>query len=342
MELLVWSLIFITSVCALIKASDWLILGLRRAARIFGVREADISLPAALIAVAMPEMGAALAAVQQGQTELAVAVVIGSSIANILLVAGLGAFSAGSLLLKSEYINTDLPLFASAVAIFCLVAADGRINAPEGILMILAFFVYAAYSYSARPRGITARDVITPELLGSAAVARIVQLLPTRLEKKLETVGALGRRSFLKMIGLLSGGGLVLVAASNFTVASLVGISDIMKISAAVTAMVALSIGTAMPEMFGGVSIIRSRKGDLTLGNLFAATAANLLLVCGAASLFSPLVFGGAILAVGLPFLAAASVLLGVAAVSQKIGAGQGILFLLLYFLFFVKLLELF
>jgi len=344
MELLifVWSLVFIISVCALIKASDWLVLGLQRVVRLFGIREAEFALPAALIAVALPEMGAALAAVLGGKPELAVAVVIGSSIANILLVTGLAAFSAGPLLLKKEYTQVDLPLFVSGVAVFCLAAFDGQVNVFEGLLMILMFCVYVAYSSRPR-RGVTAHDMITPELLGSASVARMIQILPTRLEKKLEKVANANNRSAWQTgVWIFIGAGLLFVTTSYLTVESLSGISDWLRIPAAITAIIVLSIGTAMPEIFGGAAVVRGRKSDLTLGNLFAATTANLLLVCGIASLFMPLVFGGAILTVGIPFLVVASLLLTIAAISGRIDAGQGLLFLFVYFFFFVKILELF
>jgi len=207
------------------------------------------------------------------------------------------------------------------------------------------FFTYIVYAYSSRSRrGFTARDVITPELLGTSAAARIVQMLPTRLERKLEAVSGSGGHSLLKAGVFLFGGAALLVVAANLTVSSLLGISDNenLAISAALAAMIVLSIGTAMPELFGSMSVVRDRKGELTLGNLFAATIANLLLVCGVASLFTPLVFGGIVLSVGLPFLALAAVLLTIAAITGRISSAQGMLFLLLYFLFFVKLLELF
>ena len=159
--------------------------------------------------------------------------------------------------------------------------------------MILMFCVYVAYSSRPR-RGVTAHDMITPELLGSASVARMIQILPTRLEKKLEKVANANNRSAWQTgVWIFIGAGLLFVTTSYLTVESLSGISDWLRIPAAITAIIVLSIGTAMPEIFGGAAVVRGRKSDLTLGNLFAATTANLLLVCGIASLFMPLVFGG-------------------------------------------------
>jgi len=347
MELIIWSLVFVVSVCALIKAADWLVLGLQKVARISGSRAMQAGLPAALIGVALPELAAAIAAVVQGYPEVAVALVIGSSIANILLVTGVSALTGGPLALKKEYIELDLPLFAASVMAFCFVAADGTINRFEGVVMILMFFVYSFYVFSLRPRrDITARDIITPELLGGPAIARIVEMLPTRLEKKLEAVTGAEKHPWWKAAIFLFGGAAFLVVAANFTVDSLMGISGnkLIMVSGAVTAMIVLAIATALPELFGSLDAIRAKKDGLTLGNLFAATTVNLLLVCGVASLFAPLAFGSAavILSVGLPFLAAAALLLVIAAITGKINSGEGALFLFLYFIFFVKLLGLF
>ena len=345
MELLIiWSLIFVVSACALIKASDWLVLGLQKVARMSGSRAVRTGLHVALVGVALPELAAAIAAVMQGQPELAVALVIGSSIANILLVTGLSALAGGPLALKKEYLEIDLPLFVASVAAFYLIAADGSINRFEGIVMILMFFVYSFHVFSSRPRrDITAHDIITPELLGGPAVARMVEMLPTRLEKKLESAAGVIKHPWWKAAVFLFGGAALLVVAANLTIESLSGISDNLgSISVAVTAMVILAIATALPELFGSLEAVRMKKDGLTIGNLFAATTVNLLLVCGVASLFMPLVFGGLVLSVGLPFLAVAALLLTVSAIPGKINSGEGALFLFLYFIFFVKLLGLF
>jgi len=347
MELLIWSLIFIVSVCALIKAADWLVLGLQKAAHILGSRTIQTGLPVALIGVAMPELAASIAAVLQGQPELAVALVVGSSIANILLVTGISALIGGPLALKKEYLELDLPLFAASVAAFCFIAADGSINRFEGAVMILMFIVYSCYVFSSRPRrDITARDIITPELLGGPAMARIVEMLPTRLEKKLEAATGAVKHPWWKAATFLFGGAALLVVAANFTIESLAGISEFIgefiSTPGVITVMIVLAISTALPELFGSLEAVRTKRDGLTIGNLFAATTVNLLLVCGVASQFTTLVFGGVVLAVGLPFLAAAALLLAVSVIPGKINSGEGALFLFLYFLFFVKLLGLF
>jgi len=321
--LIIWLLIFIIAVCALIQSSDWLALSGQRILNLFTTRRNNFNFATALLAVTLPEIGIALAATLLGNPEVAIAVIIGSSIANILLVTGLAAFSSGPILLKKEYAQIDLPLFAASIALFYLAASDGKINSFEGVLMILMFFIYAAYS--SRPRhSLTNQDLITPEILTTISSRRITQILPTRLEKQFAKITNANQSSSQNLgILIFIGAGLLFVFASYLTVASLVGISDWLQISTSLTALIILSIGTALPEILSGGTTIRHTKNELTLGNLFAATSANLLLVSGIASLVFPLILEGAILSVGLPFLLVSALLLIVAVISGKLVLGK-------------------
>lgn len=343
MELVIWSLIFVISVCGLIKASDWLVLGFYKFARVFEVNASRTHLSAALMGVALPELAASMAAVMQGKPELVASLAIGSSIVNILLVIGLSALAAGSVSLKKEQIDNDLPLFIAAVAAFYFIAADGSINMLEGIVMILMFFMYSSYIAASCPRrDITTKDIITPELLDGLSAAQVIKILPTRFEKKLETLFSFQKQSWGKTLLLLFGGAGILFVASNFAIGSLSAISN-NNLPLAVSVMIVLSIGTALPEMFASLRAVSSPGRErLTIGNLFAATVANLLLVCGLSSLSAPLVLGAPVLTVGLPFLIASSLLMAISVIPGKINSGQGALFLFLYFIFFVKILGLF
>ena len=79
MELFIWLVIFIVSLTALLKAAGWFSAG---AVKLLGYN-ANSGFTAASIAAALPELALALAAVLIGRAELAVPIVIGSSIANI-------------------------------------------------------------------------------------------------------------------------------------------------------------------------------------------------------------------------------------------------------------------
>ncbi len=336
MELLIWSVIFIVSLVALVKAADWIVQGAQAALG----KSGTAAMAALAVGAALPELAAALAAVSRHRPELAAAAVIGASIANILLVVGALAVFAKGLLVKKEYLEADAPMLAAGAAVFYFIAADGAINPLEGLLLAVIFFVYAAYVFPAgRRRDLTPVDLITPGNIGSGVV-QLVEMVPTRVERMLGKIS--GGGPFWKTLLLLLAGVALLVVAANFAVDSLVNISGILAIPATITTMVVLAAAAALPELFAGLAIIRKKQRELTLGNIFAATTANLLLVCGLAALFTPLPLDGVTRLVGLPFLAVSAGLLVVSAFAKKIGFGQGMMFLFLYFLFFVKLFNLF
>jgi cation:H+ antiporter len=140
---------------------------------------------------------------------------------------------------------------------------------------------------------------------------------------------------------LFCAAGLIALAA-NFTIESLAQISRILIIPGAVVAMMALSIGAVLPELFNSLAVIAKKKQEVIMGNVFAAVTINLLLVCGISALFMPLPIDSAILTVGMPFLAVSAGLLVISSFSRKINFGEGLVYLFLYFLFFVKLFNLF
>ncbi len=339
MELIIWSFIFIISLYALIKAADWLTAGIQKIAGGSGA-----GIIAASVCVVLPELAAALAAVTQGLPELAVAIVIGSSIANILLVTGVGAISAKSIQIKKEHVDQDLPLFVASIAFFYFIAQDGSINFLEGMLALVVFFVYAVYVFSSNRRPmLTPRDIITPESIGGAMM-KLVEVIPTRLEKGFEHIKTSGKHSLSKTAVLLVGGAIILVIAANFTIESLVAISKDkeMLIPATVTAMIVLAAAAVLPEIFAGLAVARKKRYEIIMGNVFSFVTINLLLVTGAAALFMALPVKNEVMEIGLPFLVGSAAILTVSSISHSINFGEGIMYLFLYLLFFVKLFGLF
>jgi cation:H+ antiporter len=336
-ELIIWSAIFIISLFALIKAADWIFLGVQKLSG-----NSETGLVAASICVVLPELAAAIAAVAQGKPDLAVALVIGSSVANILLVTGIGAVAAKSVTIKQEHVDQDLPLFVAAVAFFCFVAFDGEINFFEGMLSFAMFFVYSIYIFSSNHRPtLTPRDVINPGVIGEV-MAKLVEVIPTRLEKSFEAIKNGEKQPLWKTAMMLAGGSLILVVAANFTIQSLLGISEKTDFSGAVIAAIVLAICASLPEIFAGLEVARKKRYEIMMGNVYSAVTINLLLVAGVSALFATLPLVGPILTIGLPFLAASSLMLAVSSISHRINFGEGMMFLFFYFLFFVKLLDLF
>ena len=342
MTLIIWSLIFILSLIILLKSADWLTEGMIRLS-------CDLKLPAFLtgllvisLGTSLPELSAGLVSVSRARPELAVAIAIGSTIANILLIVGVSVISAKTLIVRDRLIDVDASLFATSVVLFVFAARDGVINALEGIILLIAFGVYALYLFGERGNGdLTSSDLITPELLDKNTGAKMMEVLPTRLEKK-KSLGA-APASFDLMTWLVMIVGILgLIVGSLFVVDALVNIADLVNVSGTLVGMTMLAIGVALPELFVAITAASKKTFELALGNVFGSSIINLLLVVGVCSLFGALPLDPLTFTIGLPFLLAAAILLIVSGISKKIHSWEGVMYLLVYFFFIVKLFNLF
>jgi cation:H+ antiporter len=332
-EIFIWLFIFIVSVIALLQGAA---LFSAAAARFFS-KDAAAGFAAIAIGAALPELALALAAVLTGRPELVLPVLLGSSIANILLVAGASAIAAKNLPINRECADADAPLLAAAAAIFCFCAIDGVIVFGEGLLMLVASLACAVFLISrGRVRKFTPRDVVAPSIFGSTP--GIVEMVGARFSRGFNHRA----KDFPAAVFLGLGGVLLLAVAANFTIESLAGAADLLPVSASILAVSALAIFAAIPELWGSFAVIAKKRYELALGNVFSGVAVNLLLVAGIAAMFSPLPVDAAVLDISLPFLAAAAALLTVSGFSRKINSEQGWLYVLLYALFLSKLFAIF
>jgi cation:H+ antiporter len=131
----------------LVVGGGWLVDASVAIAQAAGVDETTIGLTIVAAGTSLPEVATSVAATLRGDRDIAVGNVVGSSVFNILGIAGLAAVvSPGGLALPQSVVAFDLPLMV-AVAVACLpiVAGDHRISRSVGSFFLLAYAVYVAY-----------------------------------------------------------------------------------------------------------------------------------------------------------------------------------------------------
>lgn len=333
MELLIWSLIFAVSVAALLIGAAWF----SAAASRFLSKAAAAGFAAIAVGAALPELALAAAAVLSDRPELVLPIVLGSSVANIFLVAGASAAAAKNLPIVRECAEAEAPLLAGSAAILWFCAADGVVLFEEGLLMVAAFLICAVFLASReRINRFTPRDIVAPGFL--SAGRGLVEIVGARFGR------GFGGRPKNTAGALLWGmaGAVLLALAAVFAIEALSGIAKLLAISSVLLAFSVLAVAAALPEIWSSLKIIAKKRYELVMGNVFSGVAVNVLLVTGVAAMFSPLPVGGAAAEVGLPFFAAAAALLTVSGFSRKISSGQGWLYLFLYLLFWAKLFQIF
>lgn len=337
--LIFWIFIFILSLAVLIKSADWFVESSEKIGLAFKISPFIIGVTIVAIGTSFPELASSIAATLRGATEIVAANALGSAVANILLIVGLSAVVARSLIVRRSLIDLDSPLLATTTVLFIFIMWDKKIVFWEGILLISAFLVYILYTVSRR-KGEKEETPEIVEVLPSRVERRKVEILPSRVErrKKEERVPKLRPKVFLFLI--LGMGGLALGA--HYNIESVLKLSEFLKISTSLIAITAMAVGTSLPDLIVSVQAAAKKKYEIALGNIFGSNVFLVLSVVGIPALFKTIVVDDLTFRIGLPFLVIATLLFVISGISRKIHIWEGLMYLLIYILFIAKLCGLF
>lgn len=247
----------------LIVGADLLVRGAARLAASFGVPALVVGLTVVAFGTSAPELAVSVKSAWSGQTELAVANVVGSNIFNILCILGLAALIS-PLVVSRQLIRQDVPIMILVSAAAVAMAWNGSIVKWEAALLFCGLLAYTGFLFlQGRKQGIEAADADTAELL----------------EKK---------APLWHNLALLVGGLILLVLGARFLVQSAVQIASSFGVSDAVIGLTIVAIGTSLPEVM--TSVVATLKGqrDIAIGNVVGSNIFNILCVLGLSGLVSP------------------------------------------------------
>jgi len=334
---IIWIIIFIASLALLVKSADWFVESAEKIGLALKISPFIIGVTIVSIGTSFPELASSIAAVLKGASEIVTANVVGSNIANILLIVGLSAVAARTLLVKRSLIDLDAPLLAAITTLFIFIVWDREVVFGEGILLLLGFTIYFLYTIFQRRE-----EIITPELVEVLPGGMEIKVLPSRVERRKKEIkekpSKLNFRIFLFLILGIAG----LVIGANYLIESVLKISEFLEIPPALIAITAVAVGTSLPELVVSVRAAVKKKYEIALGNIFGSNVFNILIVTGIPALIKPLTIDNLTFLVGLPFLVIATLLFIVSGISRRIHIWEGLMYLLLYILFIVKLCGLF
>ena len=335
--LIFWIIVFIVSLFLMIKSADWLVESAEKIGLALKISPFVIGVTIVSIGTSFPEAASSIVAVLKGAEEIVIANVIGSNIANILLIVGLSAIAARTLIVKRSLIDLDAPLLAAVTVLFAFIALDGKIVFGEGIVLLLAFFIYLFYTVFQRKE-----EVITPELTEVVPEQGKVDVLPSRVERRRKEMLKEKQSLNFKVFFFLGLGIIGLIIGANYTIESVLKVSDILAISSGLIAITAIAIGTSLPELVVSVRAAMKKKYEIALGNIFGSNVFNILLVAGVPALIRPLTITGPAFSIGLPFLIVATLLFIISGISRRIHLWEGAMYLLIYLLFIIKICGIF
>lgn len=254
-------LLLVAGLAALIKGADLLVSGSVSIASRLGVSTLVIGLTIVSFGTSMPEMLVTLVAGFRQNADLAIASVIGSNIANVLLVLGIAAVIR-PLTVHDSTVVSEIPFSLTAALLVGFLAnaalfsgsLELSISRLDGGILLFFFALFLLYVYKISREGVHSTSEIATDLS------------PTRS----------GVYVALGVAGLYFGGGWVVDGA--------VGVAQLLNVNDAVIGLTIIAIGTSSPEIVASMVAAYRNQSDIAVGNVVGSNIFNLLWVLGITS----------------------------------------------------------
>ncbi len=223
----------------------------------FKIPKMVIALTIASFCTCAPELAVSFSSLEN--YDVSIANVIGSCIANILLIIGIGSLIK-PIKIETATVKKEIPLLILCSFVFCLLFLDGNISRYDSLVLMLLFLLFCLYLYKMIKRF-------------------------KKVEEESVKINKL--KSFIITIFSV----FMIVEGSELVVDSTLYLSETYNIAPKLISMIVIVIGTSLPELM--ITITSAKKGefDMTVGNIIGSNIFNICIVLG----LPILIFGGVI-----------------------------------------------
>ena len=336
-------LAFAVSLAVLLASAEKFVTATEEVGLALGVPSFVMGITVLAIGTSFPELVTGIFAVWQGKSELVAGTVIGSNIANILLILGITAIIAGNFTIFWDLFHGDLPLLFGSLLLLAFVvypisstdlvqfaavssdpsapqSARSSISFLEAVALVLGYGLYLYYYGTRNADSSTALEDAPPR--PSVRVSHIVWII----------VGVVG-----------------VTVGAHFTVVYAIQLAALMGVQEEVVAAGLVAVGTSLPELVVSLNAARRKNYEMAVGNVTGSNIFNTFIVLGFPAMLAPFVGDGQPVRVGgdstlylqLPFYAATLLLMLITVFDKNLTRTEGLVFLLAYAFFVGKLFSL-
>jgi len=293
----------------LIFGAEFMIRGAVSVARASGISPHVIGLTIIAFGTSAPELFVSLKAAYHGSPGIAIGNVIGSNIANILLMIGtVGVICP--FICTGRSLKRDCFVLLGATVIFMALAGNGVIEFWHGAVMLAGLFSYLFYCY------------VDERRLGAT------DGLHAQEADEFETV----KGSTLKAWSYTVLGLVAVLAGANLLVAGAIDIAKALGVSETVIGITMVAIGTSMPELATTVVAAIRRHNDVALGNIIGSNIFNTLGILGTVAVVQPLAVPEEVLTMDLWVMGGVTLVFVISVISlRSIGRPMAVGFFAVY-----------
>ncbi|MEM7070468.1 MAG: sodium:calcium antiporter [Pseudomonadota bacterium] len=211
-------------------------------------------------------MTVSLSAALKGSADISLGNIVGSNIANILLIIGFSAFIMPIVFAKISAMRDALVMIGASLLMIA-VMFWGQFIWQSGIIMFACLIGYIIYAYMQDRKNNAGSDDedIDPEI----AEAKIYSPM-------IACGGCL-----VGFVGLIGGAHLLVEGA--------VSIARSFGISEAIIGLTLVAFGTSLPELATAIMASIKKHGDVVIGNIIGSCIFNILAILGITSMIVPI-----------------------------------------------------
>ncbi|MEX0723580.1 MAG: calcium/sodium antiporter [Gracilimonas sp.] len=278
-------LLFVLGLAILIGGAELFLKSVDKFGAAWSVSPVVMGLTVVAFATGAPELAISLQAAVDGKPDLVVGNILGSNIANILLILGIAGL-VHPLKITNRIIKVDVPVVIAASVLLLVLASDGLLSPLDGGIIFLGLIAYSVFMY------FQIRKDRASNIMANGGEESSLE----------EPVSAM---FYVKYILILLAGLVLIVMGSRFMVHSAVEIAGTLGISELIIGLTIVSIGTSLPEVATSVSAVRRGDSDTAVANVMGSNLYNILLTLSLTVLIAPgaISVSGDAINLDLPFM---------------------------------------
>ncbi len=263
----------------LLVGGDLLVRGAVNSSLRLGIPALLVSLTVVAFGTSAPELLVAIRAALDGLPGIVFGNVVGSNIANVLLVLGLPALISGIRMSECHSVRGFLTMLGASV-VFIALAWTGPFGIAHGtvLLILLGLMLYDTWKLANHHRngGGRKRDECADDALTEGAAELLIEEADPKM--------GWGRILLYTALGVIA-----LPMGADLLVDGAADMARVLGVSEAVIGLTLVALGTSLPEL--ATSIVAAIRGqtEVAIGNVIGSNMFNLLGIMGVASLFGPL-----------------------------------------------------
>ena len=252
MEVILSAVLLLIGLVMLCFGGNWLVSGGIAIAKKFRISNLVIGMTIVAFGTSSPELAASIAAAGD-HSAIILGNIVGSNIANVGMVIGVAAILA-PLAVHKSVLRKEIPIMLGVSALLVLLSIDGELSQYDGILLLIGLGIFAVYTFR------------------SALKQR---------EKSKDDTNSGKNNVYLKSIGLIGIGIILLYIGAILTVDNAVVIASEFGLSETIIGLTVIAIGTSLPELITSIIAIRKGHTDIGIGNIIGSNIYNILMIMG-------------------------------------------------------------